>query len=443
MAGGERIPPQNVEAEQSVLGAVLLDRDAAVQCFELLRPEDFYREPHRRIYEAALAVALRSEPVDVITVGDELGRSGHLDTVGGLPYLSDLTAAVPATANAPHYARIVAEKGLLRALIRAAAEITDAIYAGTDDADTLVDDAESRIFRIAEARRTGRSFVPLKEVVMQAFANLEQLYERKGEVVGITTGLTALDKLLTGFHPSELIVLAARPSQGKTTLALNMATAAAHQGSGVGFFSLEMSAEQLAMRLLCSEAGVPTDRIRSGFLTDQDWPNISRALGLLSEVNLFIDDTPNIALMDLRARARRMKAECGIDFVIVDYLQLMHTRGRAESRQQEIAEISRSLKALARELEVPVLALSQLSRAVESRENRRPQLSDLRESGAIEQDADVVMFIYQDPKLAEDPSRRFEMELIVAKQRNGPVGPVPIVFRRDLGRFTDRAVRGG
>lgn len=437
----DRVPPQNIEAEQSVLGAVLLDREAATVCSEILLPVDFYREPHRRIYEAVVALITRNEAADVITVGEELSRAGQLEAVGGLSYLSDLTAAVPATANAAHYARIVAEKALLRELLRAAGEIAEAVYAGAEDTDRLLDQAEARIFKIAEARRTGRSFVALKDVLMQAFSNLEHLYEHKGEVVGVPTGLAELDRLLTGMHPSELIILAARPSQGKTTLALNMATAAAHHGAGVGFFSLEMSADQLAMRLLCSEAGVPSERMRSGFLTDQDWPNISRALGSLSDVRLYIDDTPNIPIMDLRARARRMKAECGIDMLVVDYLQLMNTRGRAESRQQEIAEISRSLKALARELEVPVLALSQLSRAVETRENRRPQLSDLRESGAIEQDADVVMFIYQDPKLAEDPSRRFEMELIVAKQRNGPTGPVPIVFRRDLGRFHDRSPR--
>lgn len=443
MPGGDRVPPQNLEAEQSVLGAVLLDREAATVCTEILHPDDFYREPHRRIYEAVVTLTTRNEAVDVITVGEELRRAGHLEAAGGLSYLSDLTGSVPATANAAHYARIVAEKALLRDLLKAAGDIAEAVYTGSEDADALLDQAESRIFKITEARRSGRSFVSLKDVLMQAFANLEHLYEHKGEVVGVPTGLVELDKLLTGLHPSELIILAARPSQGKTTLALNMATAAAHRGAGVGFFSLEMSADQLAMRLLCSEAGVPSERMRSGFLTDQDWPNISRALGALSEVRLYIDDTPNIPIMDLRARARRMKAECGIDMLIVDYLQLMNTRGRTESRQQEIAEISRSLKALARELEVPVLALSQLSRAVESRENRRPQLSDLRESGAIEQDADVVMFIYQDPKLAEDPSRRFEMELIVAKQRNGPTGPVPIVFRRDLGRFHDRSPRAG
>lgn len=443
MAVGDRVPPQNIEAEQSVLGAVLLDAEAVARCTELLRSEDFYREAHRRIFEAVCGLAQRNEAVDVITVGEELGRTGQLEPAGGLSYLSDLTGAVPATANAPHYARIVAEKSLLRDLLRAAQDIAESVYTGEEDADALVDQAENRIFQIAETRRSGRSFVHLKDVLMQAFANLERTYEHKGEVLGVTTGLTELDRMTTGFHPSELIILAARPSQGKTTLALNMAMAAAHHGASVGFFSLEMSADQLAMRLLCCESGVATERVRTGFLTDQDWPKISQALARLSQVNIYIDDTPNIAIMDLRARARRMKAECGIDLLIVDYLQLMHSRGHAESRQQEIAEISRSLKSLARELEVPLLALSQLSRAVETRESRRPQLSDLRESGAIEQDADVVLFIYQDPKLADDPSRRFEMELVIAKQRNGPTGPVPVIFRRDLGRFGDRAASTG
>ena len=436
---GDLIPPQNVEAEQSVLGAVLLDPDAARTCADLLRPTDFYREGHRRIWEAVAALCDAGQAVDTITVGEELTRSGRLDAAGGLSYLADLTASVPATANAPYYARIVAEKALLRELLRAAQEIAVSVGSGDGDADTLVDQAESRIFHIAEARRSGPPYVPLRDALMQAFAALERMYEHKGNVMGVPSGLSALDKLTTGFHPSELIVLAARPSQGKTALALNMAMAAAHGGKAVGFFSLEMPAEQLATRLLCAEAGVASERVRSGFLAEQDWPNISRALGRLAESAVFIDETPNISIMDLRARARRMKAERNIELVIVDYLQLMHTRGRLENRQQEIAEISRSLKALSRELQVPVLALSQLSRAVEAREGRRPQLSDLRESGAIEQDADVVLFIYQDPKLAEDPSRHFELEVIVAKQRNGPTGSVPVIFRRDLGRFTDRA----
>ncbi len=439
----DRLPPQNIEAEQCVLGAALLDREAAVQCTELLRPEDFYREAHRRIFSAIASLTARSEAVDVITVGEAMERAGQLELAGGLSFLSDLTATVPATANAPYYARIVAEKALLRELGQAAIEIGSSVYSTDETPDTLLDRAENRIFQIGEMRRTGRSFLHLRDALMQAFTTLERLYEQKGQVVGVPTGLSELDKMTTGFHPSELIVLAARPSQGKTALALNMTLAAAAQGTGVGFFSLEMSADSLASRLLCCDAGVPLERVRSGFLSDSDWPSISKSLGKLSDLPIYIDDTPNISIMDLRARARRMRAECAVTMLVVDYLQLMHTRGRAENRQQEIAEISRSLKGLARELQVPVLALSQLSRAVESRENRRPQLSDLRESGAIEQDADVVMFIYQDPKLAEDPSRRYEMELVVAKQRNGPTGPVPLVFRKDLGRFADRAVRAG
>jgi replicative DNA helicase len=439
----DRVPPQNLEAEQSVLGAVLLDREAAEHCAEVLRPEDFYREAHRRIFDAVLSLVARHEAVDVITVAEELQRAGHLEAVGGLPYLTDLAASVPATANAPYYARIVADKAVLRELLRATNEIAEEVYAGNLDPDALLDQAEARIFRIAEARRTSRPFRPLKDVLLRTFSDLERLYERQGEVIGTTTGLEGLDRLTTGLHPAELIVLAARPSQGKTALALNIALAAAGKGAAVGFFSLEMAAEQLALRLLCMTAGVPGDRVRSGFIAEDDWPKLGWALGKLSEAPIYIDDTPNMSIMDVRARARRMRSECGIQLLIVDYLQLMHARGRHESRQQEIAEISRSLKALARELEIPVLALSQLSRAVEARENRRPQLSDLRESGAIEQDADVVIFIYQDPKWAEDPSRRYEMELIVAKQRNGPTGPVPVIFHRQLGRFTDKAARTG
>ena len=416
----------------------MLDREAATQVSELLRPEDFYREAHRRIFGAVLNLLERGEAIDVITVGEELTRSNLIDAVGGLSYLSDLASAVPVTANAPHYARIVAQRSLLRDLLAAAGEIAESVYSSQEEPDTVVDQAEARIFKIAERRRSQRSFVPLKEALMTAFSNLEYLYEHKGQVTGVSTGVAQLDRITTGLHPAELIVLAARPSQGKTTLALNLAASAAFSGTPVGFFSLEMASEQLALRLLCSEALVDAGRLRSGFMQDSDWPKINRALGRLADTTFFIDDTPNISLLELRSRARRMKAEHGVGLLVVDYMQLMHTRS-AQSREQEIAEISRSLKALARELRVPVLALSQLSRAVEARENRRPQLSDLRESGAIEQDADVVIFIYQDPRAAEDPSRQFEMELIIAKQRNGPTGAVPVAFRKDLGRFTDRA----
>jgi replicative DNA helicase len=435
-----RVPPQSIEAEQSVLGACLLDRDALVRCLETLVPEDFYREAHRRIFQSLGALAERGEAADVITVAEHLRNGGQIDGVGGVAYLAELANSVPTTANAIYYAQIVAEKALLRRLLSAAAEISASVYDASEEPETLVDRAENLIFRIAQERRGQRSYVELKDLLVPAFDQISFLYEHKGEVLGVPSGLEKLDKLTTGFHASELCILAARPSQGKTTLALNIAAEAAKRGVGVGFFSLEMAAEQLAMRLLCAEAGVASDKMRGGFLDDnKDWNRLAAALDRLSKAPVYIDDTPNISMMELRARARRMKAEHDIGLLIVDYLQLMHTRGRAESRQQEIAEISRSLKALAREVAIPILALSQLSRAVEQRDNRRPQLSDLRESGAIEQDADLVMFIYQNPEVLKDPNRAYEMELIVAKQRNGPTGSVPVAFLRQMARFKDLA----
>jgi replicative DNA helicase len=437
------VPPQNVEAEQSVLGAMLLDRDAARRCLELLREEDFYREAHRRIFQAIVALVDRGEPADVITVGEELRRTGQLELVGGGAYLTDLAASVPTSANAGYYARIVADKSLLRRLLAVVNDIARQVYEAADEPEVLLDQAESAIFRIAEERRHNRPYAALRDVLVEAFEQIEYLYEHKGDVLGVPTGLKDLDRMTTGFHPAEFVVLAARPSQGKTTLSLNIAAHAAQQGVPVGVFSLEMSRDQVAQRLLCAEARVSLQRLRTGFLTDQDWPRLSRALGRLSEAPIFIDDTPNISIMELRARARRMRAEHQVGLLVIDYLQLMHTRGRAESRQQEIAEISRSLKALARELQVPVLALSQLSRAVELRETRRPQLSDLRESGSIEQDADVVVFIHQEPEASRDPARQAEYQLIVAKQRNGPTGVVPVVFLREIGRFEDIATKAG
>ncbi len=435
---GTRLPPQNVEAEQSVLGAMLLDRDAVLRCLELLSEADFYREGHRRIFRAVAALAESGEAADVITVAEELRRNGQLEAAGGVAYLTDLANAVPTTANAVHYARIVAEKGLLRQLLAACTQVAASVYDASEDGEVLLDQAENLIFAIARERHGLQTYVSLKELLVPAFEQISYLYEHKGEVLGVPSGIKKLDELTTGFHASELCILAARPSQGKTTLALNVATHAALKGVGVGFFSLEMAAEQLAMRLLCSEAGVPADKLRGGFLDERhDWQRLGEALDRLSHAPIFIDDTPNISMLELRARARRLKAEHDIGFLVIDYLQLMHTRGRTENRQQEIAEISRSIKALARELSVPVLALSQLSRAVEARENRRPQLSDLRESGAIEQDADVVVFIYQKPE--QESERRNEMELIVAKQRNGPTGAVPVVFLRQLARFADVA----
>lgn len=428
----DKLPPQNLEAEQSVLGAMLIERDAILRAMDILEPDCFYRDAHRKIFEAIVSLMERSEAVDIITVTEELRRRGTLEDVGGVAALSHLANVVPTAANVEYYARIVEEKAVLRKLIHAASEIARQVYQGEDDVDDIMDKAENLIFNVAQRRRV-RSYVALRDVLIDAYEQIESLYANKGQITGVPTGFIEFDDMTSGLHESELIIIAARPSQGKTALCLNIAChAAVRRKVPTAIFSLEMSREQLAQRMLCAEAGVNGHRLRTGTLTEDDWKRLSRALGWLSQAPMFIDDTPNISLMELRAKARRMKAEHDIGLIIVDYLQLMHTRGRAESRQQEISEISRSLKALARELQVPVLALSQLSRAVEQRQDKRPQLSDLRESGSIEQDADVVGFIYHNPE-AEDNV----IELIVAKQRNGPTGSVPLVFLKDIGKFVN------
>ncbi|MDI3299637.1 MAG: replicative DNA helicase [Bacillota bacterium] len=437
----DRVPPQAIEAEQQVLGALLLDRDALVRIAVMLTPQDFYKEAHRVIYEAMLALFDRGQPVDVITLADELGRKDQLERAGGVAYLASLASSVATAANVDYHARIVQEKSMLRQLLAAVGEISASVFNSGEEVDTLLDQAENRIFQVSQ-RRQSRSYEPLRDVLIKTFEEIERLYTHRGEVIGIPSGFPDLDRLTSGWHPSELIIVAARPSQGKTALSLNMAAVAAVRYKvPVAIFSLEMSKEQLAQRLLCAEAQVPSVRLRTGTLSDDDWPKLSRALGRLSDAPIYIDDTPNISVLELRAKARRLKAERNIGMVVVDYLQLMRSHGRAESRQQEISEISRSLKSLARELSVPVVALSQLSRAVEQRQDRRPQLSDLRESGAIEQDADVVTFIYQNPEMESSNV----VELILAKQRNGPVGSAQLVFLREIGKFVslDRRQQAG
>jgi len=436
-AGVERVPPQNLDAEQSVLGSMLIDGDAIARVMDLLGPDDFYREAHRSVFEAVVSLYDRGEPVDLVTVTEELRTRGVLDDVGGASYIMSLANAVPTSANVEYYARIVEEKAVLRRLVKTATAIVARAYEGKDDLEVLLDEAEQAVFAISQGIR-GKQYASLREILTETFEHIEYIYVNKGKAIGVPTGFRDLDQLTSGLQRSELAVLAARPSEGKSTLALNVArNAALEYDVPVGVFSLEMSKEQVAQRLLCSEARVDGHRLRTGYLSDDDWPKLSRALGRLSEAPIYIDDTPNLSIMELRARARRMKAEHDIGLLIVDYLQLMHTRGRAENRQQEISEITRSLKALARELSVPILALSQLSRAVEQRQDRRPQLSDLRESGAIEQDADLVAFIYRDPKRHEGS----EIEIIVAKQRNGPTDTVQMVFRRNYGRFDDISKR--
>lgn len=432
----DRVPPQNIDAEQSVLGAMLLDRDAALKVAELLVAEDFYKESHQILYDTILELMDAGEPADTITVSERLRTKKALDRVGGLSYVTALANAVPTAANAEHYARIVQEKSLLRQLIRVATEITRDVYEDQEDVSVLIDRAEQQIFRLAQGRRQP-SYVRLHDVMVQTFEHLERLSARQGQVIGIPTGFKKLDEMLTGLHPSDLFILAARPSVGKTTLALNISLNAVKHGTAVAFFSLEMAREQLALRLLASEAAVNLQRLRTGYVGEDDWSRLTRAASRLSEAPFLIDDTPNISIMDMRARARRMKAEYDIGLIVVDYLQLMHAAGRFENRQQEISEISRSLKALARELRVPVVALSQLSRAVESRQDRRPQLSDLRESGAIEQDADVVVFLWDNPEYKDS----LLIDLVIAKQRNGPTGTVPLVFNYDFGKFADPDLR--
>ena len=420
----ERIPPQNIDAERSTLGSMFLEKEAIEKGLELLEAESFYREAHRVIFEVVLHLHNHGEPVDIITVSEELKRRNMLEKVGGIPYLTALANAVPTAANIEYYAKIVAEKALLRLIINTATEIVRLGYEGSDEVDSILDQAEKQIFQIAQKRHV-KGYVSLKSILIDTFERIEVLYESKGGVTGLGTGFKDLDRMTAGLQPSDLIILAARPSMGKTTFALNLArNAAVEYKAPVIVFSLEMSKEQLALKLLCSEAGVDNQRIRTGTLRDEDWPRLSHALGRLSEANLYIDDTPGITVFDIRAKARRIKAEGGLGLIVIDYLQLMQSRGRSENRQQEVSEISRSLKALARELEVPVISLSQLSRAVEQRTDKTPSLADLRESGSLEQDADIVAFLYREDYYNKETDKKGITDLIIAKQRNGPVGTV-------------------
>src|SRR5690554_2861387 len=431
----ERVPPQNLDAERSALGAMFLDKEAIYRAMEILRPDDFYKDAHRYIYQTVLDLANKGEPVDLVTVTEALRQNKRLDEVGGVAYLTELANAVPTAAHIDHYARIVEEKSLLRQLIHAAGEIMAASYESREEVEEILDEAERRIFSVAN-RRSGRSISSLKQILIEAFEQIEYLYESKGAVTGVPTGFADFDRITAGLQPSDLIILAARPSMGKTTLALNIAeNAAVRLKIPVAVFSLEMSKEQLAIKLLCAEAGVNNQRIRTGDLTEEDWPRLSHALGRLSEAKIFIDDSPNISAWEIRAKARRIKSEHGLGLIIIDYLQLMQGRYRTENRQQEVSEISRSLKALARELSTPVVALSQLSRAVEQRPGKKPSLADLRESGSLEQDADLVCFLYREDYYDPETEKKNITELIVAKHRNGPTGKVEFYFQKEFSKF--------
>lgn len=432
-----KVPPQNIEAEQAVLGSILLKAETFGAVLEILKPHDFYKDGHKLIFEAMVDLFEKNDPQDVLTVSNLLRDKNKLADVGGSTYLATLTSIVPVTANISSYAKIIREKSILRRLIEVNSDIAARCYEEQNDIDTLVDEAEQAIFDIA-GKKGDQNFVPIKSIVPDAFATVEQLYKRKELITGVPTGYLDIDKMTAGLQPSDLIIIAARPSMGKTSLAMNIAQhASLIEKTGVAVFSLEMSKEQLVMRLLSSAGRIDSQRIRTGKLLNDDWPKLTRAVGMLSEAPIFIDDTPAISVLEMRAKVRRLAAQHDIGLIIVDYLQLMQGRGRIENRTQEISEISRSLKALAKEHNVPVIALSQLNRGLEGRTDKRPMMSDLRESGAIEQDADVICFIYRDEvyNKSEDNPDIGIAEVIIGKQRNGPTGSVKLTFIKEFTMF--------
>jgi len=430
-----KLPPQNIEAEQSVLGGILIENEAVNKVMEILTADDFYRDAHSRIFNALISLSERDEPADLITLTNELRKIDQLDSIGGASYLASLIDLVPTAANIEYYAKIVKEKAILRKLIQTSTEIITQSYQDRGDVEGFLDEAERAIFEISE-KRVKPSFYSIRDIVKESFKTLERLFEKKELVTGVPSGFKELDRYTAGFHASDLIIVAGRPSMGKTALCLNLAQyAAIEKRIPVAVFSLEMSKEQLVIRMLCSEAQVEGTRLRTGFLTESDWPKLTLAAGNLSDAPIFIDDSAAISILELRAKARRLKGEHGLGMLIIDYLQLMKGRAKVESRQQEISEISRSLKALAKELNIPVIAVSQLSRKTEERTGNRPQLSDLRESGAIEQDADLILFLYRDEvyNRSGDNPNKGTAELIIGKQRNGPIGKIDLAF---LDKFT-------
>ncbi|GLI18842.1 replicative DNA helicase [Tepidanaerobacter syntrophicus] len=428
-----KVPPYNLEAEQSVLGSMLLSKEAIVVAAEKLQPQDFYKDSHRSIFEVIVNLYENREPADLVTVTEALRSAKILEQIGGVTYLTYLTEVVPTAANVEYYCKIVEEKAIIRRLINTTSEILSMAYDAQREVEELLDEAERRIFEIAQKRRV-ENFHHIKEILFDTFEHIEKLYNSAGGITGVPTGFPDLDEKTSGLQPSDLILIAARPSMGKTAFALNIAQNAAIRHSiPVAIFSLEMSKEQLVQRMLCAESNVDSHKLRTGRLEEEDWPRLARAMGPLSEAPIYIDDTPGISSLELRAKARRLKAEKGLGLVIIDYLQLMSGRIGSENRQQEISEISRALKALARELSVPVVALSQLSRAPEMRADHKPILSDLRESGSQEQDSDVVAFLYREDYYNPDTDKKNIAEVIIAKQRNGPTGTVELVW---LPKFT-------
>ncbi|HXG87849.1 MAG TPA: replicative DNA helicase [Vicinamibacterales bacterium] len=440
-ASAARTLPHNLDAERSVIGAILIDNEAFNVAASVIDSRAFFRDAHRRIFERMIALAERSQPIDLVTLKEELERAGELDEVGGPAYIASLVDGVPRATNVEYYARIVKEKSTLRSLIFSANKILSNAYEADQEADLILDEAESAIFAVADDRiKTG--FVPMRDLVKESFPKIEQLFEHKSFITGIATGFTEIDKMTRGFQRGDLIIVAARPSMGKTSLVLNIAQHVATNHQVAGFFSLEMSKEQLFMRMLASEAKIDNYRLLSGQIGQKEYGNITHALETLSAAELYIDDTAGVGVLEMRAKARRLQSEHGLDLLAVDYVQLMTGRGRFENRTLELASISRSLKGLAKELNVPIVLLSQLSRAPEARSDKRPQLSDLRESGALEQDADVVILIFREEmyKQGNEPAETDGIaELILAKQRNGPTGQVKLAFLRQQTRFANLA----
>ena len=433
-----KVPPHDIEAEQAILGCMLTDKDAVISAIEVLKEDDFYREDNKAIYSAILSLYSRSEPIDIITVKAELVEAGNFERIGGLEYLAELPDRVPTTANVEKYIKIVSEKATLRSLIQTSNELIALGYDESEDVDNIMDMAEKKVFDLSQ-KKSVKGYSALKDVLVGSFAELEKLYNQKGNVTGITTGFIDLDNKTAGLHNSDLIIIAARPAMGKSAFAINIATNVAIKANvPVVIFNLEMSKEQVGNRILCSEAMVDSNKIRTGQIEDEDWMKLATTLGELSEAPIYIDDTPGISIMEIRAKCRKLKIEKNIGLIVIDYLQLIQGTGKKNaSREQEISEISRSLKILAKELDVPVIALSQLSRTAEKRDDKRPMLSDLRESGAIEQDADIVMFLYRDDYYNEDTEKKNVAEVILAKHRGGSTGTVELAWMPSFTKFAN------
>jgi len=437
--GTDRTPPNDIAAEQSVIGAMLLSKDAIADVVEVVREGDFYRPAHQTIYSAILDLYGKGEPADAVTVAAELTKAGEIARVGGATYLHTLVSMVPTAANGGYYGRIVREQAILRRLVEAGTRIVHMGYTGTGDVDDMVDRAQAEVYDVTD-RRTSEDYLPLREIMGEALNEIEAISNRGGEMIGVPTGFIELDKLTNGLHPGQLVIVAARPALGKSTLGLDICRAASiKHGLASVIFSLEMSRNEIVMRLLSAEAQVPLHHMRAGTMSDADWTKLASRMGTVSEAPLFIDDSPNMTLMEIRAKCRRLKQRHDLRLVVVDYLQLMTSGKRVESRQQEVSEFSRSLKLLAKELEVPVIAISQLNRGAEQRTDKRPLLADLRESGSLEQDADVVVLLHREDAYERESPRAGEADFIVAKHRNGPTATVTVAFQGHYSRFVDMA----